>query len=178
MVSARCTMVVKSELEKLDLKYHSIDLGEILLAKPLSDEKATALKRAFLSTGLEIIESKKSKLIESIKTAVIKMIHYSEELPAENYSSYLGKLLNYNYTYLANVFAQEEGQTIEHFIISHKIEKVKELIQYNELNLTEISYQLHYSSVAHLSNQFKKVTGMTPSYFKNKTKRRKQLDNV
>jgi AraC-like DNA-binding protein len=171
-------MVVKSELEKLDLKYLSIDLGEVVLAKPLSDENAAALKTAFIASGLEILESKKSQLVESIKTAVIKMIHYSDELPAENYSSYLGKLLNHNYTYLANVFAQVEGQTIEHFIISHKIEKVKELIQYNELNVTEIANKLHYSSIAHLSNQFKKVTGMTPSYFKNKSNRRQQLDKM
>jgi len=171
-------MLVKSELDKLDVGYKNIDLGEIQLTNELSLVHREALNAAFKESGLEILETKKSILIESIKNVIIKMIHYSEELPSENYSSIISKKLNHNYTYLANVFSESENLTIEHFIISHKIEKVKELLLYNELNITEISYKMHYSSVAHLSNQFKKVTGKTPTYFKNKTHRRKYLENV
>ena len=175
MVGPRCTQLVKSELAKLDLTYIHIDLGEIVLHKKLSAANMQRLREAFIGSGLEILDDKKSLLVERIKIVVIKMIHYSEELPTENYSSYISKQLNHNYTYLANIFSESQKITIEHFIISHKIEKVKELILNDELNLTGISYKMHYSSVAHLSNQFKKVTGMTPTYFKNKAMRRKNF---
>lgn len=178
MVSARCIMLVKAELEKLGVGYNSIELGEIVLTKKLSPVQAEALKAGIEESGLEILVDKKSMLVESVKNVVIKMIHYTDDLPVQNYSSYISSLLNHNYTYLANVFSENEGITIEHYIIFHKIEKVKELLLYNELNITEISYKMHYSSVAHLSNQFKKVTGMTPTFFKNERKLRQSLDNL
>ena len=135
----------------------------------------TALKRS----GLELMDDKKSVLIEKIKDVVIEMVHYEDELPKMNFSDYLTEKLGYNYTYLANLFSETEGTTIEHFIIIHKIERVKELIIYDELNLTEIAWKLHYSSVSHLSNQFKKITGLTPSFFKSlKDKKRNNLENL
>ena len=125
------------------------------------------------------MDDKKSVLIEKIKDVVIEMVHYEDELPKVNFSDYLAEKLGYNYTYLANLFSETEGTTIEHFIIIHKIERVKELIIYDELNLTEIAWKLHYSSVAHLSNQFKKITGLTPSFFKSlKNKKRNNLENL
>lgn len=128
---------------------------------------------------MELLETKKSILIEKIKNVIIEMIHHSEALTDVNYSAYLSEKLGYNYTYLANTFSEVKGITIQQFIIIHKIERVKELILYNELNLAEISYKLNYSSPAHLSNQFKKVTGLTPSYFKKmKEKRKKNLENL
>lgn len=169
-MSERCKLLVKSELDKLDIGYQNIELGEILLTKKLSLEEMETLKGALKSLGLDFVSDKKSMLIERIKNVIINMIHHSDELPTVNYSIYISSNLDHNYTYLANVFSEAEGLTIEHFIISHKIEKVKELLLYHELNLTEISYKMHYSSVAHLSNQFKKVTGMTPTYYKNLTK--------
>lgn len=178
MVSARCKTLVKTELEKLDIPWASIELGEIVVTKKLSFSDTETLTAALKESGLEILLDKRNILVESIKTIIIKMIHYSDDLPAENYSTYISSLLNHNYTYLANVFSENEGITIEHYIIFHKIEKAKELLRYNELNITEISYKLHYSSVAHLSNQFKKVTGMTPSFFKNEDKLRKCLENM
>lgn len=132
-----------------------------------------------LKSGLEILETKKSILIEKIKHVIIDMIHHSEAFNNVNYSDYLSEKLGYNYTYLANTFSEVKGITIQQFIIIHKIERVKELILYDELNLSEISYKLNYSSPAHLSNQFKKVTGLTPSYFKKmKEKRDKNLENL
>ncbi len=129
--------------------------------------------------GLELMDDKKSMLIEKIKNVIIESIHYSDEQLQINFSNYLSEKLNYDYTYLANLFSEVEGTTIEHFIIGHKIERVKELIVYDELSLTEIAWKLHYSSIAHLSNQFKKITGLTPSYFKQlRQKRRTSLDNL
>lgn len=178
MVSARCKMLVQSELEKHNIPYHVIELGEVDLVEKLTSEKQAALKAALNAAGLDILSDKKLMLVEKIKTVIIKMIHYSEELPDENYSIYLSNQLNHNYTYLANVFSDVQGITIERYIISHKIEKVKELLGYNELSLTEIAGMMHYSSVGHLSNQFKKVTGVSPSAYKNKSNRRKDLDKM
>ena len=125
------------------------------------------------------MDDKKAVLIEKIKNAIIEMVHYKDELPKTNFSDYLSEKLNYDYTYLANLFSEVQGTTIEKFIISHKIERVKELIIYDELNLTEIAWNMHYSSVAHLSNQFRKITGLTPSHFKKlKDKRRKAIEDV
>jgi AraC-like DNA-binding protein len=138
----------------------------------ISSEQRQILKENFLKTGLEVLDDKKSILIEKIKNVVIEMIHYSDELPKENFSDYISEKLGYDYTYLANTFSEVKGMTLQHFIIINKVEKVKELLLYDELNLTEISYKLNYSSVAHLSNQFKKITGLSPSFYKQLKQRR------
>lgn len=179
MVSIRCKMVVKSELEKLNLKYKSVELGEVELEQAIDDWQRDTLRTALLTYGLVVMDDKRSILVEKIKTLIIEMIHYNDELPDVNYSVYISEKLNYNYTYLANLFAEVKGTTIEHFIILHKIEKVKELIIYDELSLTEIASLMKYSSAAHLSKQFKKITGLTPSYFKQmKNKRRNPLEDL
>lgn len=172
-------MVVKSELEKLGLGYKTVDLGEVELEENISQEKRDALRSALLVSGLVLMEDKKSILVEKIKAIIVEMIHYSDELPQVNYSVHISEKLGLNYTYLANLFAEVKGTTIEHFIIIHKIEKVKELIIYDELSLTEIASIMHYSSVAHLSKQFKKITGLTPSHFRQmRDKRRNPLEDL
>jgi len=172
-------MVVKSELEKLGLHYTSIELGEAVIPEDISPDKMDRLSIALKNTGLELMDNKKSILVEKIKAIIIEMVHYNDEQIKINLSDYLSEKLKYNYTYLANLFSEVKGTTIEQFYLAHKIEKVKELLVYDELNLTEIAWKLHYSSVAHLSNQFKKMTGLTPSHFKSlKHKRRNTLGNV
>jgi AraC-like DNA-binding protein len=172
-------MVVKDELKKLGLDYVVLDLGMVDILQEITQEQQEQLKRNLLRSGLELLDDKKSILIEKIKNVIIEMIHYSDELPKVNFSDYLSEKLNYDYTYLANIFSEVKGITIQQYIIIHKIEKVKELLLYNELNLTEISYKLQYSSVGHLSNQFKKVTGLSPSYYKQlKQKRQSNLENM
>ncbi|NOU18957.1 MAG: helix-turn-helix transcriptional regulator [Bacteroidales bacterium] len=179
MVCIRCKMVVKSELEKLGLHYTSVELGEVEIIEDISSDQFKQLGLALKKTGLELMDDKKSIIVEKIKTIIIELVHYSDDQIKINLSDYLSEKLNYNYTYLANLFSEVKGTTIEQFYLAHKIEKVKELLVYDELNLTEIAYKLHYSSVAHLSNQFKKITGLTPSHFKNlKQKRRSTLGNV
>lgn len=179
MVCIRCKMVVKSELEKLGLHYVSVDLGETEIMEEISPEQLTTLSIALKKTGLELMDDKKSILVEKIKTIIIELVHYADEQIKINLSDYLSEKLNHNYTYLANLFSEVKGTTIEQFYLAHKIEKVKELLVYDELNLTEIAWKMHYSSVAHLSNQFKKMTGLTPTHFKNlKNKRRSTLGNV
>jgi len=179
MVSLRCKMVVKEELNALGLKFLSINLGQVDLMEPIKPHERELMRAALLKSGLELMDDKKSILIEKIKDIVIEMVHYQDELPKVNFSDYLSEKLNYSYTYLANLFTETEGTTIEHFIILHKIERVKELIIYDELSLTEIADKLHYSSVSHLSNQFKKITGLTPSFFKSlRDKKRNNLENL
>ena len=179
MVSLRCKMIVKSELEKMKLHFTIVELGEVVINEKLSIKKQNQLKSTLLRYGLELMEDKKSMLIEKIKNIIIEMIHYSEEPPLINFSDYLSEKLNYDYNYISTLFSEVKGTTIEHYIIAHKIERAKELLIYNELSLTDIAFKLHYSSVAHLSNQFKKVTGLTPSFFKNmKHKRLIALENV
>jgi len=179
MVSIRCKMIVKSALDKLGLMYGMVDLGEVEVKGPVSTVQVKALRTMLLAAGLELMDDKKSILIEKIKNVIVEMVHYSDELPQAKNSNFISDKLQLDYTYLSNIFSETTGITIEHFIISHKIEKVKELLLYNELNLTEISYRLNYSSVAHLSTQFKKVTGLTPSYFKKlKQKKRIPLEEV
>ena len=172
MVSLRCKMVVHQELERLGIKNAVVDLGTVELLDDISTEQRQTLKENLLKTGLEILDDKKSILIEKIKNVVIEMIHYSDVLPKENFSDYVSEKLGYDYTYLANTFSEVKGMTLQHFIIINKVEKVKELLLYDELNLTEISYKLNYSSVAHLSNQFKKITGLSPSFYKQLKQRR------
>jgi AraC-like DNA-binding protein len=179
MVSIRCKMIVKSELNKLGLHYRAVDLGEVDIRENINALQREQLKNSLLKSGLDLMDDKKSILIEKIKNVIIEMVHYADEPPKTNFSSYISDKLSLDYTYLANLFSEVTGTTIEHFIIAHKIERVKELLLYDELNLTQISYMLNYSSVAHLSNQFRKVTGLTPTFFKQlKHKRRNTLDNV
>jgi len=179
MVSLRCKMLVKAELQNLGILYKIVDLGIVDTIEDIDDEQVKQLKSNLLKSGLEILDNKKSILVERIKSAIIELVHYNEEQIKVNLSDYLSEKLNYDYTYLANLFSEVKGTTIEQFYLSHKIEKVKELIIYDELNLSEIAYKMHYSSVAHLSNQFKKITGLTPSHFKKlRNKRRNTLEDV
>lgn len=179
MVSDRCKGAVKNELRKFNIPYLKIQLGEVEIKENISHEKIIALSIALQKIGFNIISNRKNILTEKIKRIIIEMVHYSDEQIQVNFSDYLSSALKYNYTYLANVFSETESVTIEQFIIKHKIEKVKELITFGELNLTEIAYKLNYSSVAHLSNQFKKITGLTPSGFKQlKLKKRYSLENI
>ena len=179
MVSLRCKMVVKEELKKLGLLYVGLDLGVVEVMEDLTPEQRLQLKENLQKSGLELMDDKKSILIEKIKNVVVEMIHYSEELPEVNYSDYISEKLHYDYTYLANLFSEVKGITLQQFIIIHKIEKVKELLLYDELKLTEISYKMNYSSVAHLSSQFKKITGLSPSFYKQlKQKRGGNLENI
>ena len=159
-------MVVQAALEKLGLQYVAINLGEVNLIEKITAKNRELLRALLLQSKLELMDDKKSILMEKIKSVIVEMVHYSDELPKTNFSVYLSQKLNHNYTYLANMFSETQGVTIEHFIIMLKIERVKELIIYDELNLTEIAYKLHYSGVVHLSSQFKKITGLTPSFFK------------
>ncbi len=179
MVSLRCKMTVKEELKKVGLHYVFVDLGVIEILEEITAKQRIQLKENLLVYGLELLDDRKSILIEKIKTVIIQMIHHSEEFPKVNYSDYISQKLEYDYTYLSNIFSEVKGITIQQFIITHKIEKVKELLLYEELNLTQISEKLHYSSVAHLSNQFKKVTGLTPTFYKQlQEKRTKNLEDV
>ena len=179
MVCIRCIMVVKAELEKLDLSYSIVELGQAEITGGMSAGQQEKFKTALLKSGLELMDDKKSVLIQKIKSVIIELVHYSEEPLTVNFSEHLSQKLHHDYTYLANLFSEVQGTTIEKFIITHKIERVKELLVYNELTLTEIAFQMHYSSVAYLSTQFKKVTGLTPSHFKKlKEKRRSMLEDL
>ncbi len=179
MVCIRCQLVVKAELEKLGLHYVNVKIGEANIIENVEPEQLKLLDSGLRKSGLLLMDDKKSILVEKIKNVIIELVHYSEEQIKVNLSDYLSEKLNYNYTYLANLFSEVKGTTIEKYYLIHKIEKVKELIVYDELNLTEIAYKMHYSSVAHMSNQFKKFTGLTPSHFKKlKNKRRGTLEDV
>lgn len=180
MVCNRCIKVVKEELEKLELHIQHIELGRVEVSSELLPDKLQQLRKVLEENGFELVDDKKSQLIDRIKTLIIEKVHYSESsYDSMNSSDYLAKELGYDYSYLSKLFSSVEGITIEKFIINQKIEKVKELLVYGELTLNEISYQLGYSSVQHLSNQFKKVTGLTPSHFKKlKENKRKPLDQV
>lgn len=179
MVSNRCKMAVKDELKKLGLHFIVVDLGVVEIMETLTNEKRMFLKQGLHTSGLELMDDKKAILIEKIKNTIVQMIHHSEEVLKINFSNYLAEKLEHNYTYLANLFSEVQGTTIEQFIISHKVERIKELIIYGEMNITEIAWKMNYSSVAHLSSQFKKVTGLSPSHFKNmKDKRRLPIENI
>jgi AraC-like DNA-binding protein len=179
MVSLRCKILVKEELLKLGLHNVIVDLGVVEILEDISAEQRVQFKKNLIKSGLELLDDKRSILIEKIKNVIIEMIHYSDELPKVNYSDYVSEKLGHDYTYLANMFSEVKGITIQQFIIIHKIERVKEMLIYDELNLTEISYKLHYSSVAHLSNQFKKITGLTPTFYKQlKNKRKQNLEDI
>lgn len=179
MVSLRCKMKVKEELTKLGIKFASIDLGVVNIMEEIDEKLFEQLRKALLESGLEILDDKRTILVERIKILIIEMIHYSDELPEVNYSDYISQKLGLDYTYLSTLFSEVKGLTLQQYIIFNKVERIKELLIYDELNLTEISYKLHYSSVAHLSNQFKKITGLTPTFFKQlKINQRKNLENL
>jgi AraC-like DNA-binding protein len=179
MVSHRCKLKVKEELDKLNIEYVAVNLGVVEIFKTISPEMRELLKINLKKTGLELLDDKRSIVIEKIQNAVVDMIHYSDELPKIKFSNYISEKLELDYTYLSNIFAEVRGYTLQNFIIMHKIEKVKELLFYDELSLSEISYRLQYSSVAHLSAQFKKITGLTPSFYKKLKKHRTiNLENI
>lgn len=179
MVSNRCKIAVKDALKKLKLHFVVVDLGEVDIMENINEEQRAQLKLELYNSGLELMDDKRAMLIEKIKNVIIEMVHYSEEAIKVNFSDYLSEKLNHDYTYLANLFSEVQGTTIEQFIIIHKIERIKELINYGELNITEIAWKMNYSSVAHLSNQFKKVTGLSPSHFKQlKDKRRSPIEEI
>lgn len=179
MVSIRCKMMVKEELKKLGLHFIVVDLGEVEIMENLTGEQWEQLKTALHNCGLELMDDKKAILIAKIKSVVVEMVHYAEELPKTNFSDYLSEKLHHDYTYMANLFSEVQGSTIEQYIIFHKVERIKELIIYDELNITEIAWKMNYSSVAHLSNQFKKITGLAPSHFKKlKDKRRIPIEEI
>ncbi|OQP52870.1 AraC family transcriptional regulator [Niastella yeongjuensis] len=179
MVTRRCIIVVKDALEKLGIQYNEVILGEIDLTGHPSEAQLTQLRSALLSLDLALLEDKKTILVQQIKTLIIKLIYHSDEPLIKNLSVYLSNQLHYDYTYMANLFSSVQGITIEKFYICHKIERVKELLMYDELSLTDIAFNLHYSSVAHLSAQFKKVTGLTPTHFKqNMGNKREVVENV
>ncbi len=179
MVSNRCKMVVKEELKKLGLHFIIVDLGEIEIMENLSLAQWEELKEILLVSGLELMDDKRGILVEKIKHVIIQMVHHTEEPLQTNFSHFLSDQLNHDYTYMANLFSEVQGTTIEQFIIANKIERIKELIIYDELNITEIAWKMNYSSVAHLSNQFKKVTGLSPTHFKQlKDKRRNPIEEI
>lgn len=175
MVCIRCKMVVRDELNKLGISFASIELGEAEIVGMVSEQQREAFRIALHASGLELMDDKKRILIERIKNVVIELVHYSEEPLTVNFSVYLAGKLKLDYTYMANLFSEIQGVTIEKFIIIHKIERVKELLVYDEMNLTQIAYLMHYSSVAHLSTQFKKITGLTPTHFKMQKEKRQVI---
>lgn len=159
-------MIVKSILDAIGIHYCTVDIGEIEITTILTPDEYIHLKKALYMKGFELIDGKKVVIVERIKTIVVEMIRLQETYPRSNFSDLIAKKMNYDYTYLANLFAEVTGITIEYYVIAHKVERVKELLVYEGLNLSEISYRLDYSSVAHLSSQFKKVTGLTPSFYR------------
>ena len=179
MVSNRCKMVVKEALKNLGLHFVMVDLGEVEIMESITAQQRDTLKDTLFNAGLELMDDKRSILIEKIKNTIIEIVHHSEEMMKVSFSVYLSEKLHHDYTYMANLFSEFQGTTIEQFIILHKVEKIKELLIYGELNITEIAYKMNYSSNAHLSSQFKKVTGLTPSHFKQlKEKRRRPIEDI
>jgi AraC-like DNA-binding protein len=179
MVCGRCKMVVKSEFEKLGLHTISVELGEVELQDDITDSQKEILLKNLQALGFDFIDDKKSKTIEKIKNLIVDLVHHKNNDLKINLSDYLVENLNQDYSTLSNLFSEIENTTIEKYFISQKIEKVKELLIYNEHSLSEIADMLNYSNVAHLSNQFKKITGFTPTYFKQlKDKKRIQIENL
>ena len=179
MVSNHCKVAVREVLRELGLHFIVVDLGEVDLMEDLTEELREKLKAALLKSGFELMDDKRAVLIGRIINVIIEMVHFTDNMIKVNFSDFLSEKLNQDYTYLSNIFSEVRGMTIQQFIIIHKIERAKELMIYDELNLTEISYKLNYSSVGHLSNQFKKITGMSPSHFKLlKIKRRSTIEEI
>lgn len=179
MVSLRCKMLVKAELEKLGLGYKIVELGEVELTDDISSKTWNELNTALKRSGIELMQNQKSILIEKIKNIIVELVHYAEEPLKMNLSAYISQKLHHDYTYLANLFSETQGVTIEHFYIIHRVERIKELLIYDELSISEIAWKMNYSSVGHLSVQFKKITGLTPSFFKKiKDKKRRGLEDI
>lgn len=179
MVCNRCIMVVEQEIEKLGFKVNTIALGEVSVEEEIDDLQKNTIAKTLEPLGFELIDDKKSRIIERIKSTIIEIVHHQNDSLKVNLSEILSLKLNHDYHYLSNLFSEIEGTTIEKYFIAQKIEKVKELLVYDELSLSEIADKLNYSSVAYLSNQFRKVTGLTPSHFKQiKEEKRKPLDMV
>lgn len=179
MVSNRCKMAVKEILKKLGLHFVVVDLGEIDIMEDISGNKLQNFRLALSDGGFELMDDTKAILIERIINVIIQMVHHTEEMIKINFSDFLSEKLNHDYNYMSKIFSEVKGITIQQFIIVHKIEKIKELLLYGELNLTEISYRLNYSSVSHLSNQFRKVTGLSPSDFKHlKGNKRSSIEEI
>lgn len=179
MVSNRCKMAVREVLRGMDLHFVVVDLGVVDIMEDLTPTQFEELRLALRQSELELMDDKRGILIEKIKNVIVDMVHHDGELPKVNFSNYLSEKLSYDYTYLSNLFSEMQGSTIEQFMIAHKVERIKELIIYGELNMTEIAWKMRYSSVAHLSNQFKKVTGLTPSHFKQmKHRMRSSLEDI
>ncbi len=175
MVSLRCKMLVKEELRKLGINQISVDLGEVEIFEDFTEDQQAQFRETIYRSGLEVIDEKKDIIVNKIKNIIIESIHYSDEYITYKFSVFLSKKLGYDYKYLAKIFSEKIGITIEQYIIANKIERIKELLLYDELSIKEISYKLHYSSTAHLSNQFKKLTGLTPSYFKLLAENRRRI---
>ncbi|HRG85092.1 MAG TPA: helix-turn-helix domain-containing protein [Chitinophagales bacterium] len=179
MACESCKVVVKEALEELDIKPVKVELGEIETKEEISDEDKLKLNKKIKKVGLELLEKKQGVLVEKIRQVIIDYVYNTEEKPTMKFSALLSKELNHSYTYLANFFSEVEATTIEQYMIGLKIERIKELIIFGEHTLSEIAYMLHYSSVAHLSAQFKKATGLTPTHFKKlKEKRRIAIQNI
>ncbi len=179
MVSQRCKMIVKEALKELGVHFIMVELGEAEIMEEISEAQREHLKTVLLNSGLELMDDKRTILIEKIKSIVIELVHFTENLPTINYSDFISEKLGYNYNYLSNLFSDVKGMTIQQFIINHKVERIKELIIYGELTMSEIAWKMNYSSVAHLSNQFKKITGASPSHFKQlKEKRRTPIEEI
>lgn len=175
MVCIRCKMVVRQQLKKLSIPYTTIELGEVETIGDISALQLADFKISLVKFGLDILDDRKSLLIDKIKKVIVELVHYEDEPVKLNFSEYLSQKLNHDYTYMANLFSEVEGINVEHYLITHKIERVKELLIYDRLSLTDISYKLQYSSVAHLCNQFKKITGLTPTHFKKQKERSTEL---
>ena len=179
MVCDRCIMVVQNELEKLGLDAKNIKLGEVILSKEITSLEKENLSKTLEPLGFEVIDDKKGRIIEKIKNIIIDLVHHQDSDVKTNLSDVLSDKLHHDYNYLSNLFSEVEGTTIEKYFIAQKVEKVKELLVYDELSLSEIAFRLNYSSVSYLSNQFKKVTGLTPSHFKQiKVDKRKPVDSL
>jgi AraC-like DNA-binding protein len=179
MVSTRCKLAVKEVLKNMGLHFIVVDLGEVDIMEDISPEQREQLRADLLVSGLELMDDKKAILIEKIKSVIVQMVHHTDKMIKVNFSDFLSEKLDYDYTYMANLFSEVQGTTIEQYIICNKVERIKELIIYGELNITEIAWKMNYSSVAHLSNQFKKVTGLSPSHFKQlKDKRRSPIEEI
>jgi AraC-like DNA-binding protein len=179
MVSNSCKTAVKEIMKEMNLHSIVVELGEVDIMENITADQREEIRTRLTGAGLQLMDDKRAVLIEKIKTSIIEMVHHMDEPLKVNFSTYLSEKLDHDYTYLSNLFSEVQGTTIEQFVIAHKIERVKELIMYGELNMTEIAWKMNYSSVAHLSNQFKKMTGLTPSHFKQlKDKRRSPLEEI
>lgn len=179
MVCSRCKMIVKAELEKVGIHPQTVDLGEIEIETSPTQYQLSALEHSLRQFGFEIIDDRKSQIINKIKNVIVKLVHHSGGNIIVNLSGFISSEINLDYHYLSNLFSEVEGTTIEKYFINQRIEKAKELIVYDELSLSEIAYQLGYSSVSYLSNQFKKITGLTPTHYKAlKQHKRKNIEEL